>query len=192
MLSRTYQAPDGATPIEAQLMSGGGFLQGLAGMMMNPAMLAAQPNAKRVRVGRETGVVTYDFERKSAQLVLDLGGKATRDARRQGRRQRRPTRGPGPALGPEKGQGASGRLRRRATPGLGKWSQRSWVGTDVMAAGRRGSRVCRAGSAPPGGAAGLIQYIRESVRILDRSGLETSACGCYRVVRDEHARLLDH
>jgi hypothetical protein len=76
MLSRTYRSPDGAT-IEAQLMSGGGFLQGLAGRMMNPAMLAAQPNAKRVRVGRESGVVTYDAEQRSAQLVLDLGGKAT-------------------------------------------------------------------------------------------------------------------
>ena len=58
-------------------MSGGGFLQGLAGMMMNPTMLAAQPNAKRVRVGREAGVVTYDADARSAQLVLDLGGKAT-------------------------------------------------------------------------------------------------------------------
>ena len=77
MLSRTYRAPDGGGSIEAQLMSGGGFLQGLAGMMMNPTVLAAQPNAKRVRVGRETGVVTYDAGARSAQLVLDLGGKAT-------------------------------------------------------------------------------------------------------------------
>ena len=77
MLSRTYKAPDGASSIEAQLMSGGGFLQGLAGMMMNPTMLAAQPNAKRVRIGREAGVVTYDADARSAQLMLDLGGKAT-------------------------------------------------------------------------------------------------------------------
>ena len=77
MLSRTYKSADGASSIEAQLMSGGGFLQGLAGMMMNPTMLAAQPNAKRVRVGREAGVVTYDTDARSAQLVLDLGGKAT-------------------------------------------------------------------------------------------------------------------
>ncbi len=77
MLSRTYRSPDGASSIEVQLMSGGGFLQGLAGMMMNPAMLAAQPNAKRVRVGRESGVLTYDPGDKSAKLVLDLGGKAT-------------------------------------------------------------------------------------------------------------------
>src|SRR3954454_2915000 len=77
MLSRTYRAPDGASSIEAQLMSGGGFLQGIAGMLMNPAMLAAQPNAKRVRIGRETAVVTYDGDEKSSQLVLDLGGKGT-------------------------------------------------------------------------------------------------------------------
>jgi hypothetical protein len=77
VLSRTYRAPDGGGSIEAQLMSGGGFLQGLAGMMMNPTVLAAQPNAKRVRVGRETGVVTYDAGARSSQLVLDLGGKAT-------------------------------------------------------------------------------------------------------------------
>ena len=39
--------------------------------------MAAQPNAKRVRVGRENAVVTYDAGAKSAQLVLDVGGKAT-------------------------------------------------------------------------------------------------------------------
>jgi hypothetical protein len=77
MLSRTYRAEEGGASIEAQLMSGGGFLQGLAGMLMNPQVLAAQPNAKRVRVGRENAVVTYDPQDRSAQLVLDLGGKGT-------------------------------------------------------------------------------------------------------------------
>ena len=77
MVGRTYRAPDGAASIEVQLMTGGGFLQGLAGMFMNPTMLAAQPNAKRVRVGRENAVVTYDPAERSGQLVLDLGGKGT-------------------------------------------------------------------------------------------------------------------
>jgi hypothetical protein len=77
MLSRTYRSAAGDGSIEAQLMSGGGFLQGLAGMFMNPQVMAAQPNAKRVRVGRENAVVTYDAGAKSAQLVLDVGGKAT-------------------------------------------------------------------------------------------------------------------
>jgi hypothetical protein len=79
MLSRTYRTGEGddASSIEAQLMTGGGFLQGLAGMLTNPQVLAAQPNAKRVRIGRDNAVVTYDPEDKSSQLVLDLGGKAT-------------------------------------------------------------------------------------------------------------------
>jgi hypothetical protein len=79
MLSRTYRSGegDGESSIEAQLMTGGGFLQGLAGMLMNPQVLAAQPNAKRVRIGRDNAVVTYDAEDRSSQLVIDLGGKGT-------------------------------------------------------------------------------------------------------------------
>lgn len=76
MLSRTYRSSDGAS-IEAQIMSGGGLLQGIAGMFLNPQMMAAQPNAKRVRIGRENAVATYDASDRSAQLVLDLGGKGT-------------------------------------------------------------------------------------------------------------------
>ena len=76
MLSRTYRSGDGAS-IEAQLMSGGGFLQGIAGMFLNPQMMAAQPNAKRVRIGRENAVATYDPSDKSSQLVIDLSGKGT-------------------------------------------------------------------------------------------------------------------
>lgn len=77
MLARTYRAEAGGASVEAQLMSGGGFLQGIAGMFMNPQMMAAQPGAKRVRVGRENAVATYDPADRSGQLVIDLGGKAT-------------------------------------------------------------------------------------------------------------------
>lgn len=76
VLSRTYRAGAGDAAIEARLMSGGGLLQGLAGMVMNPQVLAAQPNAKRVRIGRDNAVVTYDPEDRTARLVLDVGGKA--------------------------------------------------------------------------------------------------------------------
>jgi hypothetical protein len=38
--------------------------------------------------------------------------------------------------------------------------------------------------------AGYIAYTRGRVVILNREGLEESACECYRVVRDEFARLL--
>lgn len=77
MLSRTYRQEGGEGSIEAQLMSGGGFLQGIAGMFLNPQVMAAQSNAKRVRIGRENAVVTYDPADRSSQLVIDLSGKAT-------------------------------------------------------------------------------------------------------------------
>ncbi len=37
---------------------------------------------------------------------------------------------------------------------------------------------------------GLIHYSRGHIRVLDRQGLEGLACECYRVVRNEFARLL--
>ena len=77
MLKRTYRATTGEATIEAQLMTGGGFLQGLAAMFMNPAMLAAQPGAKRVRIGKDNAVVTYDPTDRTAKLMLDVGGKVT-------------------------------------------------------------------------------------------------------------------
>jgi Mn-dependent DtxR family transcriptional regulator len=39
-------------------------------------------------------------------------------------------------------------------------------------------------------AAGLIDYRRGRITVLDRRGLEESACECYATVRNEYARLL--
>lgn len=75
-VERTY-LEEGGGRMSAQILSGGGFLQGLAQMLSNPQMLAAQPNAKRVRVGREAGVLTFDPAEREGQLVVDLGGKAS-------------------------------------------------------------------------------------------------------------------
>lgn len=38
--------------------------------------------------------------------------------------------------------------------------------------------------------AGVISYVRGHIRILDRQKLETCACECYAVVKDEYERLL--
>ena len=38
---------------------------------------------------------------------------------------------------------------------------------------------------------GLISYVRGRIQILDRGGLEASACECYKVVKDEYDRLLN-
>jgi CRP-like cAMP-binding protein len=38
--------------------------------------------------------------------------------------------------------------------------------------------------------AGIIQYARGRIRVLDRAALEYRACECYKVVKAEFARLL--
>jgi CRP-like cAMP-binding protein len=39
-------------------------------------------------------------------------------------------------------------------------------------------------------AAGVIEYSRGRIRVLDRAALEAGACECYAVVKDEYERLL--
>ena len=39
--------------------------------------------------------------------------------------------------------------------------------------------------------AGLIDYSRGRIRILDRKGLEAASCRCYAVIRDEYDRMLN-
>ena len=38
--------------------------------------------------------------------------------------------------------------------------------------------------------AGYIAYTRGRIRVLDRNGLEGSACECYQIIRDEYERLV--
>jgi CRP-like cAMP-binding protein len=38
--------------------------------------------------------------------------------------------------------------------------------------------------------AGLIEYHRGAITVLDRSGLEAAACECYRVIRERYEHLL--
>jgi CRP-like cAMP-binding protein len=57
----------------------------------------------------------------------------------------------------------------------------------TMLGGRRESVTVAAGRLQD---AGLIQYSRGNITILDRAGLEATVCECYGVVRAEYQRLL--
>jgi CRP-like cAMP-binding protein len=57
----------------------------------------------------------------------------------------------------------------------------------TMLGGRRESVTVAAGRLQD---AGLIQYTRGNITILDRAGLEATVCECYGVVRAEYQRML--
>jgi CRP-like cAMP-binding protein len=40
--------------------------------------------------------------------------------------------------------------------------------------------------------AGYIRYVRGTITIVDRKGLEGASCECYRAISDEYERLLNH
>ncbi|MBD2690278.1 Crp/Fnr family transcriptional regulator [Anabaena catenula] len=40
--------------------------------------------------------------------------------------------------------------------------------------------------------AGMINYHRGNIKIINREALEASSCECYKVIRNEYARLLDN
>ena len=67
---------------------------------------------------------------------------------------------------------------------------RSFAIKDVHADDARGSRSNVTIAARALQHAGLIDYHRGVVTILDRDGLEAAACECYATIRDEFIRLL--
>ncbi len=74
MFTRTYAGPDGAA-IEAQLMVDNPMMQGFAMMLQNPAIMAAQPNAERVRLHRENAMLTWPGD-GTGELTMLVGGRA--------------------------------------------------------------------------------------------------------------------
>lgn len=74
-LKRDYSEDGGDGRIEAQLLVDNPMVQAMAGMLTNPALIAAQPNTERERIGRETVIVKWEPEKSRAEVSLMLDGR---------------------------------------------------------------------------------------------------------------------
>jgi len=75
MLQRTYSEDGGNAQLEAVLMVDNPMVQGMAALFTNPAIMAAQPNTERVRIGRESAMVKWEANRSQAEVTLLLDGR---------------------------------------------------------------------------------------------------------------------
>lgn len=75
MLQRQYREQDGNAQLEASLMIDNPMVQGMAAMFSNPALIAAQPNMERVRLGRESAIVKWEPDRSRVEATLLLDGR---------------------------------------------------------------------------------------------------------------------
>lgn len=75
LLERGYQQEDGDGSVNATLMIDNPMIQSMAAMFNNPALMAAQPNTDRVRIGRETAMLEWNPERDSGKISMMLDGR---------------------------------------------------------------------------------------------------------------------
>jgi hypothetical protein len=75
ILERTYTEDNGKGTLTATLMIDNPMVQGMAALFNNPMLMAAQPNTERLRIGRETGMLKWSPEDKSAEASLLLDGR---------------------------------------------------------------------------------------------------------------------
>jgi hypothetical protein len=75
MLTRGYREQGGQRRMEATLWADSPMVQGIAMLLNNPAMISAQPNMERVRIGRESAVLKWEPNRSQAEVSLLLDGR---------------------------------------------------------------------------------------------------------------------
>lgn len=74
-LERVYQQDDGDGQLTASMMLDSPLIQSMGALFNNPAMIAAQPDMERIRLGREAAVVKWEPERSRAEVTLLLDGR---------------------------------------------------------------------------------------------------------------------
>ncbi|MDY7116668.1 hypothetical protein RAN53_09920 [Halomonas sp. SSL-5] len=75
MLEREYQQEGGEGRLTAKLMIDNPMIQAMSAMFNNPAMIAAQPNMERIRIGRDSALLKWQPERGSAEVSFLMDGR---------------------------------------------------------------------------------------------------------------------
>lgn len=75
MLERAYTQDSGDGTLTATLTIDNPMVQGMAALLNNPMLMAAQPNTERLRIGRETGMLKWEPDANRAEATLMLDGR---------------------------------------------------------------------------------------------------------------------
>lgn len=76
IITREYRETGGRGTMTATLMMDSPMLQGMAALLGNPAMLAGNPNMKRIRLGRDNALLDFDAAAGRGEVTYMLGGRA--------------------------------------------------------------------------------------------------------------------
>lgn len=75
MLEREYRQESGNGRLTTKLMIDNPMVQAMSAMFSNPAMIAAQPNMERIRIGRDSALLKWEPERGKAEVSFLLDGR---------------------------------------------------------------------------------------------------------------------
>ena len=75
MISRRYHEKSGDGEMTLQITIDNPMVQAMSAMFANPALIAADPQAKRIRVGGENAVLKWNPSGKSGEVSMVLGGR---------------------------------------------------------------------------------------------------------------------
>ncbi len=84
MLEREYRQEQGNGRLTAKLMIDNPMIQAMSAMFNNPAMIAAQPNMERIRIGRDSALLKWQPERGNAEVSFLMDGRILMQVNGQG------------------------------------------------------------------------------------------------------------
>ena len=74
IVNREYTEDGGDGRMSAQLIIDNPMIQGMAALFSNPAMLSANPNMTRVRMGRDNAILDFDESAGRGEVTFMTGG----------------------------------------------------------------------------------------------------------------------